>query len=215
MIRAVNLPKNAPADQKMAMLAVGGAYQPQPSTGRSHPRRGVGGGKTQHVEISTSRLSSDGAMVAAVTATFGAMFQDFFGPKVLKEPKKVWRVGRSIDFASPASSMRRSRKPRPAAKGSGSSTSSRTRTGSSRSAPSARTSAAFPNWLPAIRSTSARVTARGITRTASTSKVPTPRPLERFAITMDADGYVMVDQTKVFRQELGEWEDPESFVTLL
>ena len=27
------------------------------------------------------------AVVAATTATFGAMIQDFFGPKVLKEPK--------------------------------------------------------------------------------------------------------------------------------
>ena len=25
---------------------------------------------------------------------------------------------------------------------------------------------------------------------------PTPRPLERFAITMDADGFVVVDQTQ-------------------
>src|SRR6185503_2999065 len=31
MVRAVNLPKNAPADQRMAMLAVGGAYQAQPT----------------------------------------------------------------------------------------------------------------------------------------------------------------------------------------
>ena len=32
-------------------------------------------------------------LVAFVGATFGAMFQDFFGPKVLKEPRKVLRVG--------------------------------------------------------------------------------------------------------------------------
>jgi len=31
MIHAVQLPRNAPPDQKMAMLSVGGAYAPQPS----------------------------------------------------------------------------------------------------------------------------------------------------------------------------------------
>ena len=29
------------------------------------------------------------------------MFQDFFGPKVLKEPKKQWRVGRLDEFSMP------------------------------------------------------------------------------------------------------------------
>ena len=43
---------------------------------------------------------------------------------------------------------------------------------------------------------------------------PTPRPLERFAISKDADGFVVVDESKVFRWELGEWENAESFVAL-
>jgi cytochrome b6-f complex iron-sulfur subunit len=43
---------------------------------------------------------------------------------------------------------------------------------------------------------------------------PTPRPLERFAINKDPDGFVNVDQSKVFRSELGEWDNPESFVPL-
>jgi cytochrome b6-f complex iron-sulfur subunit len=43
---------------------------------------------------------------------------------------------------------------------------------------------------------------------------PTPRPLERHAVYVDADGYVVVDKSKVFRQELGEWDSPESFVML-
>ena len=39
-------------------------------------------------------------------------------------------------------------------------------------------------------------------------------PLERFAINKDADGYVVVDMTKVYRSESGEWDNPESFVSL-
>ena len=29
-----------------------------------------------------------------------------------------------------------------------------------------------------------------------------------------ADGYVVVDKSKIFRQELGEWDNPESFIPL-
>jgi cytochrome b6-f complex iron-sulfur subunit len=43
---------------------------------------------------------------------------------------------------------------------------------------------------------------------------PTPRPLERFAINIDPDGFVVVDQSKVYRSELGEWDNPESFIAL-
>jgi cytochrome b6-f complex iron-sulfur subunit len=43
---------------------------------------------------------------------------------------------------------------------------------------------------------------------------PTPRPLERFAISKDSDGYVVVDMTRVYRYELGEWDSPDSFIAL-
>jgi cytochrome b6-f complex iron-sulfur subunit len=41
---------------------------------------------------------------------------------------------------------------------------------------------------------------------------PAPRPLERFAIRVADDGQLEVDKSRMFRQELGEWENPDSFV---
>ena len=41
---------------------------------------------------------------------------------------------------------------------------------------------------------------------------PAPRPLERCAIRMAADGQIEIDAGRTFRQERGEWTDPESFV---
>jgi cytochrome b6-f complex iron-sulfur subunit len=41
---------------------------------------------------------------------------------------------------------------------------------------------------------------------------PAPRPLERYGIARLADGRLEVDKQKVFRQELGQWDDPDSFV---
>jgi len=44
---------------------------------------------------------------------------------------------------------------------------------------------------------------------------PTPRPLERYAVRIDPiDGQIVVDKTKKFQQEKGQWENPESFITL-
>ncbi len=40
-----------------------------------------------------------------------------------------------------------------------------------------------------------------------------PRPLERAKIYVDvADGQIVVDKSKQFHQERGEWIDPESFI---
>jgi cytochrome b6-f complex iron-sulfur subunit len=41
---------------------------------------------------------------------------------------------------------------------------------------------------------------------------PAPRPLERFAIRVAEDGQLEVDKSRVFQQELGEWDEPDSFV---
>ena len=41
---------------------------------------------------------------------------------------------------------------------------------------------------------------------------PAPRPLERYAIRIADDGQMEVDRSRVFQQELGQWEDAACFV---
>ncbi len=41
---------------------------------------------------------------------------------------------------------------------------------------------------------------------------PAPRPLERYAIRVAEDGQLEIDRSRVFRQELGQWSDPDCFV---
>ena len=44
---------------------------------------------------------------------------------------------------------------------------------------------------------------------------PTPRPLERYKISIDpVDGQIVVDKTKKFQWEKGQWEDKDSFISL-
>ncbi len=42
---------------------------------------------------------------------------------------------------------------------------------------------------------------------------PAPRPLERYRVLRQGDT-LWVDTARVFRQELGQWDDPQSFVTV-
>ena len=44
---------------------------------------------------------------------------------------------------------------------------------------------------------------------------PAPRPLERYKVFIDpVDGQIVVDKTKKFQQEKGQWESPESYLDL-
>ena len=44
---------------------------------------------------------------------------------------------------------------------------------------------------------------------------PAPRPLERLRVTLADDGQVLVDKSRTFKFEAGQWEDPESFLELV
>jgi cytochrome b6-f complex iron-sulfur subunit len=43
---------------------------------------------------------------------------------------------------------------------------------------------------------------------------PAPRPLERFKISLSDDGEILVDKTKKFQEEKGEWTDPDSYIVV-
>src|SRR6516165_8553465 len=41
---------------------------------------------------------------------------------------------------------------------------------------------------------------------------PTPRPLERARVALADDGQILVDKSRHFQYELGQWKDPDSFL---
>jgi cytochrome b6-f complex iron-sulfur subunit len=43
---------------------------------------------------------------------------------------------------------------------------------------------------------------------------PAPRPLERYAVGIADDGQLEVDRSKLFREELGQWDDPACYVSV-
>jgi cytochrome b6-f complex iron-sulfur subunit len=67
-----------------------------------------------------------------------------------------------------------------------------------------------PNWLAPERKFKCPCHGSGFYATGINFEGPAPRPLERFKVTLAADGQIEVDKGRKFQQELGQWEDPEA-----
>lgn len=71
-----------------------------------------------------------------------------------------------------------------------------------------------PNWLEGEGKFKCPCHGSGFYKTGINFEGPAPRPLERFKIILDDEGEVVIDKTKKFQQEKGEWSDPESYIVV-
>jgi len=71
-----------------------------------------------------------------------------------------------------------------------------------------------PNWLSNESKFKCPCHGSGFYVSGMNFEGPAPRPLERYRVVMAEDGQVLVDKTKKYQQEKGQWEDPESFLRL-
>ena len=69
-----------------------------------------------------------------------------------------------------------------------------------------------PNWLGNDNKFKCPCHGSGFYKTGINFEGPAPRPLERFKISLSDEGEIIVDKSKKFQQEKGEWNDPESFI---
>jgi len=69
-----------------------------------------------------------------------------------------------------------------------------------------------PNWLEAEQKFKCPCHGSGFYKDAINFEGPAPRPLERYAIGLAEDGQLLVDKSRTFQQELGQWKDTASFV---
>jgi cytochrome b6-f complex iron-sulfur subunit len=69
-----------------------------------------------------------------------------------------------------------------------------------------------PIWLESEQKFKCPCHGSGFTKEGMHVEGPAPRPLERFAIGVAADGQLEVDKSRIFQQELGEWQDPRCYV---
>jgi cytochrome b6-f complex iron-sulfur subunit len=69
-----------------------------------------------------------------------------------------------------------------------------------------------PNWLENDNKFKCPCHGSGFYKTGINFEGPAPRPLERFKVELNDEGEILVDKTKKFQQEKGEWNDPESYL---
>jgi len=71
-----------------------------------------------------------------------------------------------------------------------------------------------PNWLAADEKFKCPCHGSGFVKTGINVEGPAPRPLERYAIRVSDDGQLEIDKSRSFQEELGQWADPESYITV-
>jgi cytochrome b6-f complex iron-sulfur subunit len=72
-----------------------------------------------------------------------------------------------------------------------------------------------PNWLERENKFKCPCHGSGYKITGVNFEGPAPRPLERWAVSIAPDdGQIIVDKSKKFQKELGQWNDPDSFIKM-
>ena len=71
-----------------------------------------------------------------------------------------------------------------------------------------------PNWLEGEQKFKCPCHGSGFYKDGINFEGPAPRPLERYAISLTGDGQLLVDKSKLFNEEKGQWKDPASFVSV-
>ncbi len=71
-----------------------------------------------------------------------------------------------------------------------------------------------PSWLEAEQKFKCPCHGSGFYKDGINFEGPAPRPLERYAIRVAADGQLEVDKSRRFQEELGQWADPQSYVNV-
>ena len=69
-----------------------------------------------------------------------------------------------------------------------------------------------PNWLEREEKFKCPCHGSGFKMTGINFEGPAPRPLERWAIALGDDGQIVVDKSRKFQEERGEWANTESFI---
>ncbi|HYT91720.1 MAG TPA: ubiquinol-cytochrome c reductase iron-sulfur subunit [Gemmataceae bacterium] len=71
-----------------------------------------------------------------------------------------------------------------------------------------------PNWLEGEKKFKCPCHGSGFRITGVNFEGPAPRPLERYAIRLGDDGQIVVDKSRKFQKELGQWGEADSYILL-
>ena len=205
------LPASAPPDAMAAAMVGSGFARPKPSVGDRIRKRAESAGKATRREFSIlafifAPLTIAWGSIAFVGATFGGAFQSFMVPKVTKEPPTTFRAGRIGDYASEGVYEQY--------KGTQGVWMVKLSGGHLIAISTICTHlGCIPNWLQADQKFKCPCHGSGFYMDGVNFEGPAPRPLERYKIGIDGD-FVVVDKSAKYRQELGQWDNPASYIAV-
>lgn len=147
---------------------------------------------------------------AGSLAVLGGAFQRFLFPNVLREPPQQFKAGFPLDFIEGQVDTRyqdkfgvwivRGLDPITNQKGIYVLSVICTHLGCT------------PTWLDAESKFKCPCHGSGFYKTGMNFEGPAPRPLERFRVVLADDGQVMIDKSKKFQFEKGEWTQAEALL---
>ena len=71
-----------------------------------------------------------------------------------------------------------------------------------------------PRWLATESKFKCPCHGSGFKMSGINFEGPAPRPLERVKLALDPDGLIIVDKSKTFRFDKGEWDNPDAFLKI-
>lgn len=71
-----------------------------------------------------------------------------------------------------------------------------------------------PRWLKTEDKFKCPCHGSGFKRSGVNFEGPAPRPLERVSITLSPTGEILIDKSKTFREDKGQWGAPEAYLKL-
>ncbi len=201
---AAAMDTNAPPDAYSAMLVGTGYARPQPTVTQRIRE------KASRVTTTTRRgfniaLAVGWGSLAAAAAVFGGAFNSFLAPKISREPPATFRAGKIAEFIDLKVYEQHKDKNvwlvhLPDGKLVALSTIC-THLG------------CIPNWLANDAKFKCPCHGSGFYMNGVNFEGPAPRPLERHRIFLDGD-VVIIDKSIKYREELGQWTMPDSYVVL-
>lgn len=150
-------------------------------------------------------LSAGWAMFGAACAAGGALMGRFMAPNVLFEPPQTFKAGFPGDYEI---GLHENWKDKHGV------WLGRTTEGFYALSVVCTHLGCTPNYLAAETKIKCPCHGSGFKLDGINFEGPAPRPLERYKISLAEDGQILVDKTRKFQQELGQWEQPEAFLKL-
>jgi cytochrome b6-f complex iron-sulfur subunit len=144
-----------------------------------------------------------GAIIACLTATVGAIVRLLF-PRVLFEPSTTFKAGYPNEYIVGEVSEKWMKSERVWIV--------RTETVIYALLGICTHLGCTPRWLGPENKFKCPCHGSGYTKDGINFEGPTPRPLERVKVVLADDGQILVDKATRYRYELGQWDDPQSYI---